>query len=247
MSQGHANDFAFEVARGSRKGMERIVMCGINADVDAAEDIWEGGGDVPAFDGTGYLLEVLSSDADDDGSPVDTGALTIRVEGVDENGDYQEADVVMNGTNAVAIPTLLWGFVNRAYVLTAGTSLVNEGTITVRIASGGATKALITALHGISDGAFYYVPNGYRFILENVNFWSTTSGTTTIGVGRIRAGVFQFQAHVAMTNAAIQPAMEPMIPYLAGDLVKVRVSAVSAVNQSVGAILRGVLLSDAAV
>jgi len=239
----NANDFFFEVARGSRKGMSRVVLCGLNADVDAAEDVWDVGGDVPAFNVTGFALEIVSDDADD--APADTGALTITIKGVTIAGVYQEATVATNGVTPVAVPGT-WGFVNSAGVATAGTSQGNEGTILVRIPAG-ATKCQIAPLHSISDGAFYYVPVGYRFILESLNFWSTTAGTTTIGIGRVRGGVFTYQAHMAMTNAAIQPAFQSMIQYLGGDLVKVRVSAVSAASQVVGATLRGVLLDSTAV
>lgn len=245
MSQGHANDFAFEVARGSRRGMTRIVLTGNNPDVDAAEDVWDVGGDVPAFSVGGFALEAISNDADDDGSPVGNGARTVTISGTTIAGVLQTETLTLNGVAAVA-SGLTWGFVNSAEVATAGSSLTNEGIITVRIPAG-ATKCQIAAGQGISDGAFYYVPVGYRLIVESVTIWSLTAGTTVMGVGRVRNGVFHFQAHLSTTVAAVQPSFPAMIPYNSGDLVKVRCISVSAVSQSVGAAIRGVLLDNEAV
>jgi len=239
------NDFYFEVARGARKGMTRMVLCGINADVDAAEDVWVNGGDVPAFDSVGFLIEAVSSDNTND-KAAGTGALTILVKGVTIAGVYQEETITLNGTSAVA-GLKTWGFINSAEVATAGSSGTNAGTITVRVASAGATKAVIDVGRSVSDGAFFYVPAGYRFIVESVQFWATTSGTIIAGIAHTEGTVLKTRAHVSFTNVAVLPQIQLLAPYGGGTLLKVRVLSVSAGNQSVGAVIRGVLLDSTAV
>jgi hypothetical protein len=240
----NSNNFFVEVSRGSRLGMTNVVFSGSNGDVDAAEDMWAVGGDAPAFNGTGDLLEVLSSDNTND-KAAGTGALTVRVSGVSILGVPQTADVILNGTSAVAIPTTLWGFVNRVEVLTAGSGLTNAGTITVRIVSAGATKITMPIGYGTSDAAFYYVPASYRLIVTELSLFALTAGLITFGLVTVSGGVAKTQAFAGIASAG-----ETIRPYVAingSTLVKVRALAVSTTNQSCGASLRGVLMSADAV
>lgn len=242
------NDFYFEVARGARPGMTNYFATGSNTDVDAAEDVWDQGGDAPAFNSTGFALEVLSADAADDGDPAGTGALTVTIEGVSQTGAYQTATVTMNGVSAVAVTGYTWGYVNRAYVATAGTGLTNAGAITVRIASAGATKLVIAAGHGMSDGAFFYVPTGYRLFVLGVEFWTTTAGTIVAAlVSSTSSGAQKHLFHTSFTTSGGRQYTGVLESFGAGTLVKARVLSVSATNQQVGATMRCILVADTAV
>lgn len=240
-----SNDFFFEVARGARKGFSRVVISGSNADIDAAEDMWSTGGDIPAFSVGGFIAEVLSSDNTND-KAAGTGALTVLVKGVTIAGVYQEETFVMNGTSAV-VGLKTWGFINSVEVATAGSTKANTGTITVRVTSAGATWASMPIGYGVSDGAFFYVPSGYRLIIESGSFWSVTAGTIVVGLVVTRGGVSIAKPHAAITNAAVLPELPVMLQFLGGDLVKVRALSVSAANQSAGASFRGTLMDSTAV
>lgn len=111
------------------------VKFGRNPDVDTGstpEDLWEGGGEYTGQpDGfTPETVNVVSSSAND--AAAGTGARTIRISGLksDTSTAYETEDITMNGATPVTSISTWWR-VNRAYVLTAGSSGWNEGTITI--------------------------------------------------------------------------------------------------------------------
>lgn len=153
-------DRMLSIAEGDVTGHSLMLKFGRNPDIDAAaaEDVWEGGGNY-TFDTTAQSLEILSSDADDDGDPAGTGARTVTVIGLDADYLPKTETVTMNGTTAVALSGT-WMRVHRCSVTTAGSSEVNEGTLTVRIAGGGATRLVVGIGNGQTLMAVYTIPAG---------------------------------------------------------------------------------------
>lgn len=153
-------------------GQYIIPKFGRNDDVDAAEDIWDGGGTYTGFPtATAENFEVLSSDANDANG--DTGARQIRIwylddnyEMFDANGDFLTVDVTLNGTTPVdsgVSGMRVW----RAKVISSGSSQTNEGNITVRWATTEATVfTVILAGTGQSETTNFTVPLGYRGYLK---------------------------------------------------------------------------------
>lgn len=85
----------------------------------------------------GQALEVLSNSADD----ID---IKVLVEGVDSTGAWNETQVTLTGTTAVAIGTWKQPLVNFSKAYPAGTTPAtpltsSRGTVTLRVASAGAT------------------------------------------------------------------------------------------------------------
>lgn len=128
---------------------------------------------------TAVLLEVASSDVND--TSAGTGARTIRVYGLDANYRFQTEDFTMNGQTVVN-GAKSFIFVYGAEVLTAGSGLVNAGTIYVADAvvtwtagvptGGGAltkTFAAINIGHNNSHAGYYCIPAGERYCLTYVN------------------------------------------------------------------------------
>lgn len=147
-------------------GVLAVEMVGRNADVDTGtvpETIWGAGGQV-GFRTVAAVVEVLSSDAADDGAPAGTGAQTIRVKGLDEDYEPIEETFTMNGVTAV-IGTALFLRVNSVEVLTAGSGGTNAGNITVRDSVAGTTRNYIAAGRGRSESAFFTVPAGKILLL----------------------------------------------------------------------------------
>lgn len=116
---------------------------------DAPEDLWWGKGDYPFPAAAGSVAAVSNNAADD---AAGTGARTIRLVGLDADGNYLEQDITMGGVT----PAAQMLAVNRAYVATAGSTGTNVGVITITL--GGATVAIIDAAHGQTQQAVYVVP-----------------------------------------------------------------------------------------
>lgn len=130
---GSGPSFQHRVGLGDAAGWTINTKFGNNPDIDTAtapEDIWNGGGTYTGqpTGGSAETVDVYSDDVSD--TAAGTGARTIRIEGLDENWAAQTEDITMNGTTPVT-STGQWFRVFRAYVLTAGSSEANEGTITV--------------------------------------------------------------------------------------------------------------------
>ena len=121
-----------EVAVAEGKYTDRFIVTKFarNSDVDAAEDIWNGGGNYTGFpSGSAETLTILSSSANDTSGG--TGARTLRVFGLDSDYNLQQEDVTLNGTTGVATSNS-YKRVYRAYILTSGSGTTNAGEITIR-------------------------------------------------------------------------------------------------------------------
>jgi len=167
-------DFFLAVAKGDLTNYSNVSKFGYNPTVGSSnyESIWEGSNAYPWMS-TDDQLEVLSSDAND--TSAGTGARTVELQGLDSSWNLLTETVTMNGTSAV---TTTGSFLRifRARVVTAGTSLRNEGTITIRDQDTSTTRALIT--NGATDGngqtlmAVYTIPAGKTGYIININISS---------------------------------------------------------------------------
>lgn len=156
-----------EVMQSRVRGEHIFTKYGRNPDVDAAEDIWNVGGDYTGFPTTtAEEFQVLSSDAAD--AAAGTGARTVRVYYLDANYNIEDADgnflyfdVTLNGTTAVN--SGVTGMrIYRVKVLTSGSGQTNAGTITVRWRT---TTAAIFCVVPIGFGhtqiSNFTIPAGY--------------------------------------------------------------------------------------
>ena len=190
-SDGFSRQIRDMIALGAVKNWIVVHKFGANYDVGTSiEDIWSAGG-VYSFPTTASQLEAISSSAND--AAAGTGAQTIRVEGLDANFEEISEDITMNGLSATTATTASFIRVNRAYVLTTGTyGIGSDGDITVRIASAGATQALIQETtadtiawdYGQSEVGRYTVPAGKTAFVSRV---------TIIGESNKRTDFAMFQ------------------------------------------------------
>ena len=167
--------YGLELSKGNIPNHIGINKYGSNTDIDTTTDpetIWSTGG-LYTFLSSAGTVAVVSSDANDDDG--DTGARTISIEGLDANYDQITETVTLNGTGSVNTTTHTdWLRVNRAYVVSAGSSEKNEGIITMSV--GGTTVATIPAEKGQTQMAIYTVPNGYNAYITNL-FGAIVKGT----------------------------------------------------------------------
>jgi hypothetical protein len=160
------NDFYLDVARGIVTDTDVYHLFGRNPDVGTTlEDIWTVGA-MYTWQTNAFTIEAISTDAAD--TAAGAGARTICVKGLAADWSYQEEILTMNGTSASAASTGSWIRINESVVVDSGTYAsdtitgTQEGDITVRISSAGATQLelLDSVKYGHSQTARYSVPLG---------------------------------------------------------------------------------------
>lgn len=151
--------YTYDIAEGSVNGLSFIRKFGHNDDVGASlETVWGAGGLYP-WPTSAEILKVSSSDVNDDGDPVNAGARTMQLFGLDANYAVQNETITLNGQTAV-VTTKSYIRVYRAVVLTAGASLGNEGTISVKDNADAVTLLTIEPLKNQSLVAIFTIPAG---------------------------------------------------------------------------------------
>jgi len=146
---------------------------GFNWDVDTGvglpEDCWSAGGAYPfpsAAAATTIVSDDTADDADTGGGTPGTGALTVKVYGLDTNGAAISETATMDGTSAVTLGNEYLR-VHRAYVETSGTDGTNAGTISIKHSS---TVIAEIPKEGSGPGAkgqtemaIYTIPSDYSY------------------------------------------------------------------------------------
>lgn len=174
--RGSAEFFAAAI-RGAIPGVSRVTFGGFNQDIDTGstpEDIWGGDGLIPR-PSAAESWEIVSSNASD--AIGGTGARTVTITTLDGSYAPVTQTVILNGTTAVALSGT-HRFLNVGNVATAGSGGAPAGTLTIRVAGGGAARGYI-GTDGSLNQAKYTVPNGFTLELHSTVFaLRTVSGTT---------------------------------------------------------------------
>lgn len=154
------------IALGEISGLTAVDVCGYDAAAAASTDIWDGSAAFPN-NSANAAMEIISSVTSD--RSAGTGARTAIVYGVQldasSNWDYVNETVTLTGNTAVALANE-YLYVYKVVVATAGTGLTNAGTLTVRLASAGATQCVVTAGFGESKSAVFPVASGYQALID---------------------------------------------------------------------------------
>jgi len=159
---GGADQSLTELIQGKPIGYTPVFKFGRNTDVDstvsesAPADIWDGGATVLVypFPASAGALEIVSDNVND--TLLGTGARTVAVVWQDDSFVEFMATANMNGTTAVAVdPDGYRSY--RAFVVMAGSTGVNEGTISITI--GGTEVAKIMPSTGQTRMAIYTIPS----------------------------------------------------------------------------------------
>lgn len=112
------------------------------------------------------ILKVASTDANDDGAPVDTGARTLFIRGLDINYEIIDETITLNGVGVVDTGNSYLR-VLKARVETAGTSGTNEGITTIKNNAQTNTLTSIPIGEGESHLGIYTVPANQTIYLTN--------------------------------------------------------------------------------
>ena len=124
-TSGDTFSWAINISAGSVNGTSYIEKFGMNTDVDAnKETIWDGGG-IYTYIATAETVTITSTSGSD--SAAGTGARTVEVQGLNSSYEVVTETLTVGGAGS----TVEFLRVFRARVITAGSSGVNEGTISV--------------------------------------------------------------------------------------------------------------------
>lgn len=174
----NVTDFNAEVALGEVPNYGRMDKFGRHDGVAlAGDDITTAGG---VYEGhsnsTAVAMEVVST-SPNDGAGDASGALTVEVYGLltPTSEEYTSEIVTLNGATAVDLASS-WYRINRAYVLTAGSTGSNVGTITIQGDGGGDIFCQITPALNQSSDAVYTVPANQRLLLKTIRVQITDDG-----------------------------------------------------------------------
>jgi hypothetical protein len=159
-----SNPYLLEVGQGNIAAHSAVRVFGTNDSAGAAfETVSEIQG-LYSYLSSAEILKVSSTDVDDDGDPVDTGARTLKIWGLDSSWDEVDDTITLNGTTAVST-NISFLRVYRAKVLTAGATGTNEGIISINDNADAVTLLQCQAGEGGNSDCIYPVPNGKKLII----------------------------------------------------------------------------------
>lgn len=173
---GDNYSWTINISAGLVDGYSYVEKFGMNIDVDGnKETIWDGG-DIYTYIGTAETVAVTSSQPSKDNS-TGTGARTVEVQGL--NSSYALVTETLTVGGAASTTEFLRVF--RAIVITAGSSGVNEGTVSITSSDTSTVLAQIgvdgtganAAGRGQTFMALYTVPAGKTAYLTQ---WTVGSG-----------------------------------------------------------------------
>lgn len=234
--QGAFEPFGLQVSRGQIQGHSNVLIFGYNADVDTSEEsVWPAGGTVP-HPTVASVLKISSSDAND--TAAGTGARTVFIEGVDGSYNVVSDTVELDGQTAVnTINEYL--YVNRFFVLTAGSGGqnagdINAGTGTVTSGVPAVLYDLIATGYNNRTSGHYCVPAGYTgYMVEGLLSAGQASGSTAV-TGFLKQhgpdGILRVGAVSTVNNSAAVYMFDP--PYTIPEKNCVGATAIGAANNN---------------
>ncbi len=237
-----------EIAKGNVPDHQLLHLTGYNSDVDAAEDVWPNGGDfVPPTQAR--VHNIVSSSANDDSAG--TGGRTINVMGIDSSGTELSETVTMDGTTNVATSGS-YLMINSLSVLTAGTSLTNEGIITATAQTDSTVTSTIPANLGKSIQAIYQLPRGCVFHLDD---WAvsvdttnaTSSECTAVLLSKGSSGAWNIVSRInitANTQTSEAVGFDSYVSFGGDTMFKVRITNLADANLDVTSRISGTLIKS---
>lgn len=169
------SDFYVNVARGAVSGISSVNVWGRAPDgvQTTATDLWDRADSTPTQQiwlapTAARVHALVSSSANDDGSPAGTGARTVTVYGLKTWTSAESSEVVtLNGVGAVNTANS-YVIIHRMVVTTFGSAGPNVGTITATAATDATVTATIRPGLGQTQMAILGVPSGQSAFINRV-------------------------------------------------------------------------------
>lgn len=168
---------AQELASLERNGLSRAPVVGQNPAVPTSiADIWPPG-NIRSWLQVGEPLVAVSTDAND--TVLGSGARTIQVTGLDDNGLPLSESIDMNGTTDTLATTGVFFRTNSAIVTSVGIyGGVNLGDISIST-TGGTPQAFISAGVGQENQSHYTIGAGLQALAFNVSVFTDAPQEST--------------------------------------------------------------------
>jgi hypothetical protein len=256
MSYRPNGDYTLDVLRGNVAGHARVNIRGHDTTVPSGGPFGLSPQfgtnsfqfDQSAISATPAVVGVASTDNVAD-IAAGTGALTVRVFGLDASGDAQSNDVTLTGQTA-ANTASTFSAVFQVLVLTTGSGNANAGTIYVGTgtftAGVPAVRMLsIEAGFNISLSAYYVVPNAKTFYARQfVSTIATSNKDVTVFIETSSDGLqWNVQGPFGIESGSFATEVIALPGFVAGTHIRLR-AAGGAINTIVTAILAGELVDD---
>lgn len=207
-----------------------------NPDIDAAaaEDLWNGGGIWVAP--TAARTHAIVSSSAEDGAGTLTGALTIRLYGLDSNYDPAEETVTMNGLTNVNTARAYW-MLHRARVMTAGSSGNNVGTITATAAVDNTVTFSMAATYNHTLLGVYQIPTGCKgYILSYGGALNNPPVSTYVAIKLLvqpKGQTFYTRHLMGLTDTGVSSGRHDFnLPFLMDPLDTIKLQASSTQNNT---------------
>lgn len=243
---GDSYSWQINISNGTVDGTGYIEKFGMNTDVDSnKETIWDVGG-IYQYLSTAQTVSATSTSPDDNAAG--TGARTIEVQGLDANYQLVYDSITVNG----APGTVEFLRVFRARVVTAGTSGINEGVITVDATTDAITVAGIgidgtgsnAAGRGQTFMSLYTVPAGKTAYLTQWTVGCGKQNTDAVATFMARPQGGAWNAKDIITVQATTYAKDYKIPLQFTEKTDIEVRAYSTTNNSLVSSTFNLLLID---
>lgn len=165
----HPHVPTLSAALGDVPGVTYRSKYGYNGSVSTAfREIWNGGASYPGLIAAASAVQIQSGGNAND-TAAGSGARSIYIEGILEDGTYGGELLVTAGASASAPSVNNYWRVQRAYVVDVGTFQgANEGNIVVET-TGGVVLSVIAAGNGQTEACIFTVPINQRVVMNSLH------------------------------------------------------------------------------
>lgn len=182
----------------------RVSANGTNPTIDTGtvpEDMWTGGGLYPWMTAATSLEAVSDSAAD---TAAGTGLRVILLQGLDASYNEVSQAVILNGLTPVTITTPLFR-INAAGNVSAGSGGVNAGTVLIRDAGGGTTRAIMPVGIGQLQQSQFTVPAGWQLQINTIllaynRVQNVARSASFAHFSRAATGFYRLSSELSVTN-----------------------------------------------
>ena len=243
---GSSYDWTINISAGAVDGTSYIEKFGMNVDVDSnKETIWDGG-EIYSYISTAETVAVTSTAGAD--SAAGTGARTVEIQGLDADYNVVLETLTIGG----AAGTTEFIRIFRAKVVTAGTSGINEGTISVTSSDTSTVLAQIgvdgtgsnAAGRGQTFMSLYTVPAGKTAYLTQWTVGCGKQNTDAVATFLARPEDGAWNAKDIITVSATTYAKDYKIPLQFTEKTDIEVRAYSTTNNSLVSSTFNLILID---
>lgn len=186
----HLPHFGLIASAGLIPNIRRYRRFGVNNDIDTAttpEELWDEVGGPFTFPTVADTVEVSSSSAND--TAAGTGTRVLKITGLNANYEEIEENIIMNGTTAVTSSNE-YLILHSCFGISAGSSELNEGLITISHTTSGDDLARISPLLGRTQQLFGIIPVDAEWFVDTVRFNVQNKSSSASAVIRLQVQPF---------------------------------------------------------